>query len=118
MGAVFFILYRFSYIYYIPSYTLISYIHTYVPAERTCKATAQTANIEGAITKALRENKHICSAANIYLSHGGNWDGYLVVGNDISDLSRTYCGSRVTFTTCSPGGNNDLPRGVSKDIHT
>ena len=46
----------------------------------TYKTTAQLQTTDGVISKALKNNKHICSSACAYLSHGNNQEG-LAIGD-------------------------------------
>ena len=81
----------------------------------SCSTTAQLQTIEGALNKALRSTDGVCTTTCLKLDHGGAWAGYLVIGQNQADVENAPCGSDETYSTCRSGGNNDLPKGISKD---
>ena len=76
---------------------------------KNCDTTAEQATIAGAIEHHLQtvNNGVICNTECLDLTHGGTWDGYLLIGPANNFDSSVYCGPSLSFNTCTNGGKND-----------
>ena len=97
-----------------PKYGQVGSLYYIYRAEGECATTAILQTIEGALNRHI-ENNNGCPSQCIRLDHGGNWVGYLAMGNTASIVNRVRCDSSGTFAHCDSGGNNNLPDGISKD---
>ncbi|EME40036.1 hypothetical protein DOTSEDRAFT_74790 [Dothistroma septosporum NZE10] len=82
---------------------------------KNCDTTAEEATIQGAIAYHLStvDNGQLCATECLDLTHGGTWDGYLLIGPTNSFDSSAYCGPQLTkdmFSKCSSGGKKDVPK--------
>lgn len=79
-------------------------------AEDSCDTTAIIQTLEGALTKALMDEKRTCNPKCI-----GKWKCYLLLGTDYETIRDGECGKSEEQTYCGGVGNNDLPPEISKD---
>lgn len=81
----------------------------YTASGAHCDTTAQEKTIEGALDKAfgtfIRGDK--TGIWCIQLSHGGSWNGFLLIGPDTNWPGYIWCGSGGK-DTCVSGGKNDV----------
>ncbi|APA16250.1 predicted protein [Sclerotinia sclerotiorum 1980 UF-70] len=82
----------------------------YYTSGRNCDTTAQEDTIQGAIKQHLEnvDQGSLCGTQCLNLSHGGTWEGYLLIGPADSFNSGAYCGSSLAWSQCTSGGKNNL----------
>jgi hypothetical protein len=77
---------------------------------KNCDTTAEQKTIAGAIEHHLKtkDDSQVCGMDCLDLTHGGTWDGFLLIGPvDHFDAS-VYCGPTLDFGKCSSGGKKDF----------
>lgn len=50
----------------------------------------------------------LCRTECLDLTHGGTWDGYLLIGPASHFDSNMYCGPKLPFKHCDSGGKEDV----------
>ncbi|CAK1363212.1 unnamed protein product [Cercospora beticola] len=81
-------------------------------AAGNCDTTAEEKTIERAVLHHIKttDGSKVCYTECLDLTHGGTWDGYLLIGPSASFDANQYCGprlSRDSFKDCSSGGKKD-----------
>jgi len=84
--------------------------YKYYAAGQNCDTTAEQATIAGAIEHHLKtvDGSQLCDTVCLDLTHGGTWDGYLLMGPRDSFASDAYCGPSLAFDNCDNGGKADF----------
>ena len=76
---------------------------------KNCDTTAEQATIAGAIENHLKKNGgRLCATECLDLTHGGTWDGFLLIGPSNSFEANRYCGPTLNFGQCTSGGKKDF----------
>jgi hypothetical protein len=77
---------------------------------KNCDTTAEEATIAGAIEHHIKNvnGGKLCATECLDLTHGGTWDGFLLIGPRDGFDSSKYCGPKLSFGSCDSGGKNDL----------
>ncbi|KAF5685607.1 hypothetical protein FCIRC_3393 [Fusarium circinatum] len=76
---------------------------------RHCDTTAEQETIAGAIKRHIKRHGHkICGTECLNLTHGGTWDGYLLIGPADKFDDSAECGPEISFQHCDSGGKGDL----------
>ena len=74
-----------------------------------CDTTAEEGTIAGAIENHIeRRGGQVCGMECLDLTHGGTWDGFLLVGPTGNFDSSMYCGPSLDFDQCTSGGKKDF----------
>ncbi|QPC77963.1 hypothetical protein HYE68_008715 [Fusarium pseudograminearum] len=84
--------------------------YRYYATGRHCDTTAEASTIAGAIEHHLKHvsGGKLCRTECLDLTHGGTWNGYLLIGPASKFESDMYCGPKLPFTSCDSGGKGDL----------
>ncbi|KAH7237105.1 uncharacterized protein BKA55DRAFT_597584 [Fusarium redolens] len=65
--------------------------------------------IAGAIEHHIKKHGHkIWGTQCLDLTHGGTWNGYLLIGLASNFDHKAYCGPEVSFKHCDSGGKGDI----------
>lgn len=89
--------------------------YVYSASGRNCDTTAEVGTVIGGLDKLYRNaiandpNSVYC----IEISHGGTWNGYLLVGPDENWSGSIWCGP-TTRNTCVSGGKGDVQKGYKR----
>ncbi|KAF5724847.1 hypothetical protein FMUND_403 [Fusarium mundagurra] len=76
---------------------------------RHCDTTAEQETIAGAIERHIKRHGHkICGTECLNLTHGGTWNGYLLIGPADKFDHNVECGPEISFQHCDSGGKGDL----------
>jgi hypothetical protein len=75
-----------------------------------CSTTAQEVTIAGAIEHHIKNinGGKLCQTECLNLSHGGTWNGYLLIGPTNGFDSSKYCGPKLGFGKCDSGGKKNF----------
>lgn len=75
---------------------------------KNCDTTAELKTIQGAVTKYLKkQHLDVCGVHCLKLSHGGTYNGYVILAKAGTHLNNYYCGKYNSFGNCVSGGKND-----------
>lgn len=90
--------------------TYLNVKYRYQANGKNCDTTAEQDTIAGAIDHHLKtvDNNELCATECLDLTHGGTWDGYLLIGPGDSFEDSMYCGPTLDFDNCSSGGKGDF----------
>lgn len=75
-----------------------------------CDTTAERSTIAGAIEHHIKHvnGAKLCQTECLDLTHGGTWNGYLLIGPTNGFDSSKYCGPNLGFGSCDAGGKKDF----------
>ncbi|KAG5657935.1 hypothetical protein KAF25_007968 [Fusarium avenaceum] len=83
--------------------------YRYYSAGGDCDTTAEEKTIAGALEDHLKQfGDPLCETQCLNLTHGGTWNGFLLIGPADDFNSKAYCGPKLHFDHCTSGGKNDL----------
>ncbi|CAG7562050.1 unnamed protein product [Fusarium equiseti] len=73
-----------------------------------CDTIAEEKTIAGALEDHLKQyGDPLCETRCLNLTHGGTWNGYLLIGPADDFDSSAYCGPKLDFDHCTSGGKYD-----------
>jgi hypothetical protein len=87
-----------------------SVTYRYHSEGQNCDTTAAQYTIAGAIEYHIKHvnNVKLCQTECLDLTHGGTWNGYLLIGPSNGFDSSKYCGPKLGFGNCDAGGKKDF----------
>lgn len=79
-------------------------------SEGDCSTTAQKEVIGDAIEKHLKntDNGNLCGTECLHFTHGGTWNGYLLIGPYGYFDDKKECGANLDYKQCTNGVKNDF----------
>jgi hypothetical protein len=83
--------------------------YRYYANGKNCDTTAEQVTIAGAIEHHIKNvnGGKLCQTECLDLTHGGTWDGFLLIGPRNGFDSSKYCGPKLSFGSCDSGGKKD-----------
>jgi hypothetical protein len=76
---------------------------------KNCDTTAEQVTIAGAIEHHIKhvDGGKLYGTECLDLTHGGTWDGFLLIGPTYGFDSKMYYGPKLNFGSCNSRGKND-----------